>query len=101
MVVSERMLCDQDHGPQAGSCNCSHSRPGFDQTTKDSNLVQKLFLDAVRDRLVDEICVASLGKGHIPAVRLQNGFCLLPQRRNTEWTSKWDTGNHSGYVLIH
>ncbi|KIM27284.1 hypothetical protein M408DRAFT_24751 [Serendipita vermifera MAFF 305830] len=96
MAVSEQMLCDQDHGPSSGSCNCSHSRAALD---RESNLAQKLFLDAVRDRLVDEICIASLGKGHIPAVRLQNGFCLLPQRRNNEWTSKWEAGNNTGLIF--
>jgi hypothetical protein len=85
--VSARMLCPENHGP----CTCSHSKSKstLDHATKAVHLAQSLFLDSVRDRLIDEICAKSTGRGHIPAVRLRNGFCLIESRKDTEWTEKW------------
>ncbi|KAG8836237.1 hypothetical protein FRC17_008973 [Serendipita sp. 399] len=93
-AVTAHMLCSEDHGP----CTCCHNKPAPDQATKDANLAENLFLAAVRDILVDEICVASHRKGHIPAVKLRHGFCLLSRRISTEWTQSWSSNRDQGLI---
>lgn len=88
------MLCEDDHRP----CTCSHNKPPMSQDTKDTNLALSLFLDAVRDILVDEICAASRANGHLPAVKLQSGFCLLSSRTPIEWTRNWEADNDVGTI---
>ncbi|KAG8822784.1 hypothetical protein FRC19_005231 [Serendipita sp. 401] len=93
-AVMAHTLCSEDHGP----CTCCHNKPTIDQATKDSNLAENLFLATIRDILVDEICAASRKKGHIPAVKLRHGFCLLSRRMSTEWTQSWSSNRDQGLI---
>ncbi|TDL29003.1 hypothetical protein BD410DRAFT_779280 [Rickenella mellea] len=59
-----------------------------------------MFLSAVRERLIDDICEASRTKGSRETKRLGNGFLLGPLKGECEWASGW--GHHSGSrSLIH
>jgi hypothetical protein len=91
-AAEARILCPENHA----ECTCTHNKSLPSDSTKEANLAQRLFLDAVRDVLIDEICLASRGDGHIPAVKLYQGFCLLANRKGSEWTSKWDKGLSNG-----
>jgi hypothetical protein len=92
-AYAQRILCDENHKP----CDCSsHSRYPPDPATAETNLAQDLFLDAIRDRLIDEICAASQGEGHLPAVKLNRGFVLLSKRKRSQWTSTWDSSEDRG-----
>lgn len=50
----------------------------------------ELFLDAVRDRLVDKFCRDSPKSCGRDARRLKKGFLLGPVRSKTEWSSAWE-----------